>query len=584
MTEEAPEECTEEAFAEEPAEELPEEEPVEEIPVEQEENEEEPVEQEPVEDQSAQEDLTEEQPLEEEIEDVDFDADDEAQDVDLETEDEEEIVFELADDGLVIEVKYDRSFTARIIQNEGAKRYYNELKNLCLSYDLKPRVSWKADTFHLGRTTYVVMKVRGKTLCLYLALDPAAYENRIYHHKDVSSKKSYQTTPMMVRVKSPLGLKKAKALIAEMMQKANLSAKERDAEDFVAMYPYEDTEALIQKNLVKRVERKLDREESERVIESGKLEESQEQAEEPIAETQEPEEVAEEPAEELPEEEPAEEIPVAQEENEEEPVEEPIAEEPAEEEEEPEEIFFELDDTPEELSEEEEKELTGDEEPEEEDTAADSDDDVEDVSFELAEVETEDDVQDSSGMESYGKADADGKYVTLKKYMRGFAAKMKQGDQDRKDYYAEIKAKMLSYKGVKVSESFPGESYKKGSRALLKARVRGKTLCLFFALNVDNYKQTVYRQQYKGDVKAYAATPMMVRVRSEQGLKRALRLIEEMERNYSLVLGEPVSVVEVRRDFLYEETSDLVEKGLIKTRLVTVTQYEAEQLLKKKAR
>ena len=188
-------------------------------------------------------------------------------------------------------------------------------------------------------------------------------------------------------------------------------------------------------------------------------------------------------------------------------------------------------------------------------------------------------------MESYGEDDMQGKYVTLRKYVRGFTAKMRQGDQERKDYYAEIKARLLSFKGVKVLESFSGDSFKKGQKHLLKSRIRGKTLCLFFALDTDEYKQSVYRQQYKGDTKAYADTPMMVRVKSDQGLKRALRLIEELERIHLLKPSDtPPSFAEIRKTYLYEETPSLVEKGLVKTRLVTVSRYEAELLLKKKAK
>ena len=460
-------------------------------------------------------------------------------------QDEEDTVFEIASDGLVIEIKYDRSFTARIIQNEGAKRYFSEIKNYCLSFGIKPRLSWKADSFYLGRKTYLLAKVRGKTLCLFLALDPKAYEERLYHHVDVSDKKSYEKTPMMIRIRSDLGLKKAKRLIEEMLTAAGLVKKEIEPVDYVALYPYEETEALIDKDLIKRVERKLDEEESQKVIAAGQITSVPTLAPAPEPE---PEEVVFELSDE----------------------EESIAVEP-ELEDDAEEVVFELDDETEDDAEEVSFELAEDEE-----------DDAEEVSFELADEEEEEETKNR--MESYGTEESDGRYVTLRKYIRGFAAKMRQGDQDRKDYYAEIKAKLLSYKGVKLLESFPGESYKKGSRTLLKMRIRGKTLCLFFALNTDNYKQTVYRQQYKGDTKAYASTPMMVRVKSEQGLKRAIKLIEELERNYALREGDPVDLLAIRRECLYEETPVLVEKGMIKVRLVTVTRAEAEELLKKKAR
>ncbi len=105
---------------------------------------------------------------------------------------------------------------------------------------------------------------------------------------------------------------------------------------------------------------------------------------------------------------------------------------------------------------------------------------------------------------------------------------------------------------------------------------------VIFALNPDDYKQTVYRQQFKGDTKAYAATPMMVRVKSDQGLKRALNLIAELERIFELKAGDPADLLSIRGSYLFEETEALVEKGLIKTRTVKVPAYEAERLLKKK--
>ena len=410
-------------------------------------------------------------------------------------EEETDTLFELASDGLVIEVKYDRSFLSRIIQNEKAKEYYSEIKNYALSFGVKPRLSWKAESFYLGRNTYLVAKVRGKTLNLFLALDPKAYEETVYHQVDVSDKKTYEKTPMMLRVKSDLGLKKAKKLIEEMLTAAGLTETGTESVDYVAMYPYEETDALIEKKLIKRFERHLDATESAEVIRRGEVKNEPEVEATACA-------PAEKPA----------------------PEEAPAAENEGEE-------------------------------------------DEEDVLFEIVETPAEEGAEE--------------KLVTLKKLVKGFAAKMKQGDQERKDYYAEIKAKLLSYKGVRVLESFSGDGYKKGMQPLLKSRIRGKTLCLFFALDTDSYKQTVYRQQYKGDTKAYAATPMMVRVKSEQGLKRALRLIEELEKNYDLKPGTPADLVAVRGEFLFEETEALVERGLIKTRTVTVTEAEAERLLKK---
>ena len=426
-------------------------------------------------------DLAEE---EEEADAVDFDLADEEEEEEGATEssddEAEEVLFELSDGGLVKEIRYDKSFTARVIQSEAAKKYYSEIKNYCARFPVKSRISWKADTFHVGWTTYAIAKVRGKSLALYLALDPTMFDKDVYHQRNVGDRKSYEKCPMMVWVRSDLALRKAQKLICFMLTQAGFTENE-EAEnvDYVAAYPYEDTDALVARNLIKKIERTLNKEESAKAIADDLL-------------------------------------------------------------------------------------------------GSDGQDD--DTEFELV---GELPAAVADGSESYAAMGQDGRYVTLKKYTRGFLAKMKQGPHDRKDQYAAIKSEMLAMKGVRVSNSFAGETFMCGRQPLLKARIRGKTLCLFFALNPEDYRQTLYHQQNKGDVKAYADTPMMVRVKSYQGLDRALRLIEELMRRYSLGRVEKRSF---RDEFRFEDTETLVGEGLIKAKMVTVPYYEALELLQKKSK
>ena len=100
------------------------------------------------------------------------------------------------------------------------------------------------------------MKIRGKTLCLYLALDPNEYKTSVYHHLDVSDNKSVAGTPMMVKIKSNLGVRKAIRLIDEMLAMRNGEKKEIHERDYAAMYPYETIEELIEDGLVKDVRKK----------------------------------------------------------------------------------------------------------------------------------------------------------------------------------------------------------------------------------------------------------------------------------------------------------------------------------------
>ena len=94
------------------------------------------------------------------------------------------------------------------------KEYYSALRNHFESYKkCKERMSNSCDSYRIGRNLVAKMKIAGKTLKLYLALNPNDFEERIYHQKDVSEKKSFVLVPLMLKIKSNLALKKAMELI-----------------------------------------------------------------------------------------------------------------------------------------------------------------------------------------------------------------------------------------------------------------------------------------------------------------------------------------------------------------------------------
>ena len=152
-------------------------------------------------------------------------------------------------------MKYDRSFIARIIQSsDDVKRYYGRIKNAMLAYKkVNSSIAWSAERFNKGRETIAKLKIRGKTLCLYLNLDPKEYKTSVYHHADVSGNKSMHGTPMMVKIKSPLGVKKAMRLIDDLLAARDGEKRNIRERDYAAMYPYETIEELIEDGLVKNV-------------------------------------------------------------------------------------------------------------------------------------------------------------------------------------------------------------------------------------------------------------------------------------------------------------------------------------------
>ena len=151
-------------------------------------------------------------------------------------------------------IRYNRSFTARLIQSgDTIQRYYAELKNLLLSYKgVRGRISWKRENFNRGRSCMASIAMRGKTLCLFLATDPAQFAGTKYNVEDFSLRSKKTKTPLMYRVKSDRKLSYAKQLIEKVFADAELVKTERAAEDY--SLPFASTDELVERGLVKVTE------------------------------------------------------------------------------------------------------------------------------------------------------------------------------------------------------------------------------------------------------------------------------------------------------------------------------------------
>lgn len=161
----------------------------------------------------------------------------------------------VSEDGWFVRVRYDKSFEAKLIQGDDAlKRRYSELKQELLSYKkVSARRSWQHEAFRLGRGPVAKLVVRGKTLRLYLALDPAPYEGSKFLVEDASEHAKFEKTPLLYRIKNDRRCRYAKELIAAAVAAAGGVRGEDCAEDF-SQIPFEDTKALIDRGLVRIVE------------------------------------------------------------------------------------------------------------------------------------------------------------------------------------------------------------------------------------------------------------------------------------------------------------------------------------------
>lgn len=117
-----------------------------------------------------------------------------------------------------------RSFVEKMLKAPvELQEKYEELKSYILSYGVKARVSATSDSFRYKKELLIKMTIQGKTLKVFFAVDPRFFDGTTIPVIDVSNKKSYVEVPSLLKVKSGLSLKRAKAIVDQVMQTKNLT-------------------------------------------------------------------------------------------------------------------------------------------------------------------------------------------------------------------------------------------------------------------------------------------------------------------------------------------------------------------------
>ena len=196
--------------------------------------------------------------------------------------DGDEVVITKDASGNIFEIRYIKSFTAKLSQgSDELKDYYSELKNYALSYKkANSRVSWHYDSINVGRNQILKFAIRGKTLCLYYALDADQYIDTKYKVEKVESKK-YEDVPCLYRIKNDRRRDYAKDLIDTVMANVGSSKGEEQNEDY--RIPFEETKVLLGKGLIKEVKTKVNKPE-EVVLESVSVTEVDQKMSDEVAE------------------------------------------------------------------------------------------------------------------------------------------------------------------------------------------------------------------------------------------------------------------------------------------------------------
>ena len=124
-------------------------------------------------------------------------------------------------DGSKVFIKERKSFEAKLAYSSNSvKEYYSTIKNALLSYTkVKSRISWKYESFTLGRMKLSKMQIRGRYLVLYLALDVSKYEIRKEKFEDASKYDLFKDTPLMIRVKNDVLLNRCLELLLDLKKR-----------------------------------------------------------------------------------------------------------------------------------------------------------------------------------------------------------------------------------------------------------------------------------------------------------------------------------------------------------------------------
>ncbi len=153
-------------------------------------------------------------------------------------------------DGKAIFVRYNRSFTARLSQSSAeVKERYDIIKNVLLSHKTKARTSWTNETFKQAKDVVAKFGIKGKTLSIYLALDPADYEGSKYFAENAGDTRRYEQVPLRMKLRSDRSVKWSIELIEELMAKRGVEKSVTATESYAPAH--ETTEALVHQGLIK---------------------------------------------------------------------------------------------------------------------------------------------------------------------------------------------------------------------------------------------------------------------------------------------------------------------------------------------
>ena len=149
--------------------------------------------------------------------------------------------------------QYSRSFMAKLaLSSKEIKEYYALLVTELLSYEkMNARVGWAGVTFMAGRRTVARVTIVGKTLCLFLAADPASVSGARYKALTATARK-YEKTPALFKIRSQGAARNAARKVAEAAALWGLSKKTTELPAVTAKnFPSDNFGNLVVRGLIR---------------------------------------------------------------------------------------------------------------------------------------------------------------------------------------------------------------------------------------------------------------------------------------------------------------------------------------------
>lgn len=160
----------------------------------------------------------------------------------------------------IVPIEYEileRTFENKLRQSDDdAKEYYSVIKNKILSYGgVKSRVSKLADTFKCNGEVVCKITVSGKTLLVNLCLDCSKYDAKYYKFVDVGDMSKFADTPMRIKIKNKLTLKRCLEIIDKMFAEKNVFSSAIENVDYVTQYPRVENAVIFMNSIAHLIRR-----------------------------------------------------------------------------------------------------------------------------------------------------------------------------------------------------------------------------------------------------------------------------------------------------------------------------------------